>query len=945
MTGKSFQRVLYGLLAVMLVVTAACARRDVGTTTGPEPRLPKDPAVVEGVLDNGMTYLVMKNTEPKDRVSMHLAVKSGSMVETEAQRGVAHFLEHMLFNGSEHFPPGELIKYFQRIGMRFGGDANAHTGFYETVYDVVLPAGDTKSLAEGLLVMRDYAGGALLLESEVDRERGVILAEKRDRDSESYRSFVKNLAFALPGMRINERHPIGLESVIKGADSALLRSYYDTWYRPDNMAVVVVGDVDPAEVTALIRDRFSSLEARAPEGEIPDEGSFAHVGTKAFYAYNPEAGSTSVTLQVLSHVARQPDSFAVRREQMLFDMASRILDNRLEERIGKPGTPFTSAGAGAGTYLRHVRYGIVAADCDAENWEESLAVIDHTLRSALAFGFAPDEVARVKKEMKNALLQSEEKASTRDSRALASLLIRSYTTEKVVVSPADARRLFEPVVDAVTADELHTVLKEVWNPSHRLVMVEGDLRLEAGDKGPEAVLLASYEKSGLVAATPPPARTAAAFPYLPVPETPGKVASRVDHDDLGITVVTFENGLVLNLKQTDFKAREVLYSLRFGQGVKGAPDLVPGLASVSEMVVNESGLGRLGRDETARAMAGTNTTYHYGAGQDGFSLSGRTIPGELELMFQVLFTQLTDTRLKEEAYHLSTQRYTQGLEEMDRTVDGVLQKQVEAFLTGDTARFGYPGTSLEGIDLEAVKGFVMPDLQGAPLELSVVGDMDIEEVISLCGQWLGSLPRKAMQPARDHDLAFPEGKRLDLSVESAIDKAVVTVAWPTTGMGDIHTVRRLSILGSLFSERLRETVRENLGAAYSPRAWNRSSRAYPEYGTLRAVITVSPDQVDEVIAAVREIADGLREAPATEDEVRRVVDPVVNRIADYRRTNGYWLNSVMQDSSRYPEKLAWPLDILEDYGAVNAADLQALAKTYLKGPDAAVLTVRPVTAR
>jgi len=943
MTGKRYLRfVLYGAIAMMLAVTVACVSRDARPVAGDEPGLPRDPAVVEGVLDNGMTYLIMKNAEPRERVSMHLAVKAGSMYETEEQRGVAHFLEHMLFNGSEHFPPGELIKYFQRIGMMFGGDANAHTGFYETVYDVVLPAGDTESLAEGLLVMHDYAGGALLLGSEVDRERGVILSEKRDRDSESYRSFVKSLVFQLPGMRVNQRHPIGLEKVIKGADSALLRGFYDTWYRPGNMAVVVVGDVDPAVVAELIRTRFSSLEARAPEGVIPDNGSFAHVGTKAFYAYNPEAGSTRVTLEVLRHVARQPDTFAFRRQRMLFDMVSRLLENRLEERIGKPGTPFTDAGAGAGTYLRHVRYGIISAECPADAWEESLAIVDHALRSALAYGFTPEEVARVKKEMKNDLLQDEEKASTRNSRNLAAMLIRSFTVEKEVVSPSDERRLFEPVVDAATREELHRVLKKIWSPSHRLVMVEGSARLDAGEKGPETALLAAYEKSRRVATTPPVEKSMAVFPYLPVPESPGRVASRVTHDDLGLTVVTFDNGVVLNLKQTDFKAKEVLYTLRLGQGLKATEGLVPGLSAVSEMVVNESGLGRLDREETARAMAGTNTSFGYGVGQDGFSLSGRTTPGELELMFQVLHTQLIDTQLKEEAYSLSLQRYTQGLEEMGRTVDGVLQQKAEAFLTGDQARFGYPDGSLEGICFDAIKGFVMPALDRVPLELSVVGDMDVEAVISLCGRWLGGLPRRDPAASPDHGLTFPAGERLELSVASAIDKAVVTVAWPTTGMGDIHTVRRLSILGSLFTERLRETVRETLGAAYSPSAWNRSSRAYPEYGVLRTVITVSPEQVDAVMAAVGEIAEGLRSAPASEDEIRRVVDPVVNRIADYRRTNGYWLSSVMQDSSRYPEKLDWPRDILEDYGAITAVEVQALARTYLKASRAATLTVRPV---
>ena len=942
MTGKRYQRLMiYAVLAVLIALSAGCSRFEKRVPAATEPQLTRDPAVVEGVLDNGLTYLIMKNSEPKDRVSMHLAIKAGSMYETEAQRGAAHFLEHMLFNGSEHFPPGELIKYFQRIGMMFGGDANAHTGFYETVYDVVLPTGDEKSLAEGLLVMRDYAGGALLLEAEVDRERGVILAEKRDRDSESYRHFVKSLAFELPGMRINERHPIGVEETIKAADSTLLKSYYDTWYRPDNMALVVVGDMDPNVVADLINARFSTLSARAPEGVIPDTGTFAHVGNKAFYSHNPEAGSTNVTLEVLRYVEREPDTYAARREQLLFNMVSQLLENRLTERVGKPETPYTDGGAGAGTFLRNVRYGIVSAECPPDAWEESLRIVDHTLRSALAYGFTAREVTRVKKEIKNGLLQAEQKASTRNSRQLASMLIRGFTEEKSVVSPSDARQLFEPVVDAVTAEELHQVLKAVWDPSHRLVMVEGNARLKGDDAEAAAMILSAYEKSRLVAATPRTEQEAADFPYLQAPEAPGKIASRVAHDKLGLTVVTFENGVVLNLKQTDFKAKEVLYTLRFGKGLSAAEGLVPGLPALSEMVVNESGLGRLDREETGRAMAGTNTSSSFRMGQDGFALSGRTTPEELELMFQVLHTRLTDTQLKQDAYHLAVQRYTQGLEEMGRTVDGVLQQKGEAFLTGDRDRFGYPDASLAGINFDAVKQLVMPSLTGAPLELSVAGDMNEEEVVALCARWLGSLPSRGPQSANDHTLVFPSGERLELTVETAIEKAVVTVAWPTTGMTDIHKVRRLSILGSLFSERLRETVREKLGAAYSPRALNNSSRAYPEYGVLRAIITVNPEQVAEVVAAVSEIAEGLRNEPPSEDEIRRVVDPLVNRITDFRRTNGYWLSSVMQDSSRYPEKLVWPLDILEDYKAVTAAEVHELAKTYLVAPNVATITVVP----
>ncbi len=203
-----------------------------------------DPQMRFGRLANGVRYIIKENHTPKDRVSMHLYVQTGSLYERDPQQGVAHFLEHMLFNGSTHFPPGEMVKYFQRIGMQFGPDANAHTGFQQTVYDVILPKGDEQSLSEGLLVLRDYADGALLLPEEVEREKKVVLAEMRQRDSARFRTLKSSFAFEMPGLLVSRRFPIGLESTLKEMDGPLLREFYATWYRPERMVLIVVGDMN-----------------------------------------------------------------------------------------------------------------------------------------------------------------------------------------------------------------------------------------------------------------------------------------------------------------------------------------------------------------------------------------------------------------------------------------------------------------------------------------------------------------------------------------------------------------------------------------------------------------------------------------------------------------------------------------------------------------------------
>ncbi len=225
--------------------------------------LKPDPNLIFGKLSNGFRYVLMKNQEPKDRVSIQLDIQAGSLQEKDNQQGIAHYIEHMIFNGSEHFAPGELIKYFQSIGMSFGPDANGHTSFDETVYNILLPDGTEESLKKGLSVMQDYACGALLLESEIEQERGIILAEKQLRDSVEYRTYVASMKFSFEGSLISERLPIGTEEDIKNANQQILKNYYDTWYRPENMILIMAGDFDSAMAESLIKSSYSTFAPRA----------------------------------------------------------------------------------------------------------------------------------------------------------------------------------------------------------------------------------------------------------------------------------------------------------------------------------------------------------------------------------------------------------------------------------------------------------------------------------------------------------------------------------------------------------------------------------------------------------------------------------------------------------------------------------------------------------
>ncbi len=870
--------------------------------------LAADPAVVFGELPNGFRYALMQNRTPKDRISIHLNVMSGSLNENDNQKGVAHFLEHMLFNGSTHFEPGELVKYFQSIGMQFGADANAYTGFDETVYTVLLPEGDEKNLTEGLLVMRDYADGASLLPSEIDRERKVILAEMRSRDSASYRTYVAGLGFEAPETRLSQRLPIGSAEVIRDADRKLLKDFYDAWYRPDNMLLVMVGDFDAQLAERLIKDRFNGFSARVPQREEPEFGTVNHAGIKTFYHFEKEAGNTTVSLEVVEKVPHRPDSAALQEQLLLEEVADRMLQHRLDALVKKPDTPFTDASYGSGTYLRHLKTAMISAEGNPENWDKMLHLIEQTLRGTLAYGFTQNELERVKKSMLAEYADAVKTSNTRDSRRLAMEILSSSNRDRVFQSPQQREALMGPLVEALTLDRVNAAFRDVWSPAHRLVMVTGNVDLATGETPPEQQVLAAYGQSRLAVVTPIAEPQPVRFPYLPDPSSKGRIASRISHPNLGITQIDFANGVRLNLKQTDFKKNEVLVNIAFGTGRAGEPQSLPGLSELGQAVVNGSGLGPLSRDDIERAMAGSNTTVDFSVAEDHFALEGRTVSEEVRLLFQLLYAHLTDPVYSEEAYALSMQRFGQMYAALSRSIDGQMQLSGYRFLAGGDMRFGFPPLeTFTALTLKDVRSWIDTALKNAPLEVSVVGDFDVEAMVDIVGTYVGSLPPRPGPGGveRSSTIRFPAAQSVDIQVDTEIPKALIVVAYPTEDMWDIKRTRRLAVLGEIFSDRLRERLRESLGATYSPYAFNRSLRAYPGYGVFQAVALVDPSQSGVVVDEIRRIIADLSQNGIRPDELERALGPSLTGIKDRIRTNAYWLDTVLTGSKQFPQQLEW----------------------------------------
>lgn len=909
------------------------------------------PKLISGVLSNGFRYMLFKNSEPADRVSMHLDVQAGSMQELENQRGLAHFLEHLLFCGSTHFKPGELIKFFQKIGMQFGADANAHTGFYETVYDVLLPNGSEKSLNEGLLVMQDYAQGAFLLQSEVDREQHVVLAEKRDRDSSSYRTFEKSLAFELPDTRIMNRLPIGKEDVIKNADRALLKDYYDTWYRPENMVLVMVGDFDVDLAVSLIDKKFSSFRSRAPKRTVPIDINVSHKGNKAFYHYEAEAGSVSVNIETIKSVPILQDSIALRKKNLICAMANSILRDRLDVLITKPNAPFTSTSVWSGNFLRNLEISQIGAQCSPENWEKSLAVIEQELRRALQYGFTENELKRVKIEYLAELEKAVMTASTRNSQMLAGQIIRAVNNERAFLSPEQENKLLAPFVKSCTLATLHDAFKSVWSNGdnnnqydHRLIMVTGNVDLKVNKKSAEEKILSVFQKSESTTVLKQKEEQGVKFPYLTAPEKSGVIIKRENIEDQKIVIIDYQNGLRLNLKKTDFKANEVLFTLNFGKGKICEPIDKPGLAILSSRLLNESGFGKLKSVELDRALAGKNTDIYFSVGSNKFSFSGVGVSGEVELIFQLLYTWLNDPAFRQEARNLCIERFRQEYETSLHTIEGAMGLYVNRFLAGGDGRFGIPSLKLfETYTVDDVRNWIIPSLQNAPLELSIVGDFDLNKVVKYASKYIGSLPpRKENKVQCNLNVpVFPDGQLLKVDVPTTIPKARVEVAWPTDDFWNIKQTRRLSVLGRFFSEKLRKRVREKLGAAYSPFAYNRPSIAYKGYGVFQAVVFVSPKDTKTITDEIKQIALHIAQRGVSDEELSLALDPVLTSLKDMVKTNGYWLNSVLSGSKNAPQKIQWSRNIIKDYSAISTEELTSIARFFLNNDKATTVVIRP----
>ena len=905
--------------------------------------LKSDPAVTRGVLENGMRYAIMPNPEPPNRVSLRLYVDAGSLMEEDDQQGLAHFLEHMAFNGTENFPAGEMVEYFQRLGMGFGNHTNAHTSFNETVYKLEMPNTKTATLDEGFRLLNDYADGMLLLKDEIEAERGIILSEKRNRDSADWRTFLEEFEASLPDALVSKRLPIGTEEVIKTAPRERFESFYKKWYTPDRMAVVVVGDIEVAAIEDLIKKHLSDI--KAPEADIsdPDMGSVSKRGLTAHFHSEMETGEVSVSIDAQrAHLTEEPvDNSQVRARRLRMGLASQIINRRLGV-ISKADESVINSGRAYydDLYDLHVaRYATISATCKSENWDGAVKLIEQELRRAIEHGFTEAELAEAKANVRSGYERAAQAMATRKSAALANEIASRIGKRDVFTSPKDDFERVSAELEKVTAEQCKQAWAEFWvDAPDVLVLVSGNLKLAAAEKK----IVSTYQQSLKVAVEAPVEEDDVAFAYTDVPGG-GKVVERKEIEDLELTHATLNNGINVNLRPTEFEDDTIYVRVRFGAGKLTEPKDQPGLALFTGNTFSAGGLEAHDVEALDRLFAGKATSVGFSVDEDSFVLDGKTRTSDIRDQLLQLRAYLIAPGYRTEAATQLRRFLDQYYQNLKTTPDGVFDDKVERLIHSDDHRFGVPPQDeLNTRTMDEVKAWMAKPLADSYMEISVVGDFDREEMIKQIAEVFGSLPeREAEKPAYTElrKLSFPEGgieRRYEF--ESQIPKAGVRVYWSSEDMWNVQRTRRLSMLGAVFDDRLRVKLREELGDTYSPIAHNAPSEAYTGYGYFFAGDVVEPTQAEKVAGVIRGISDELASGNITEDEMERALKPRLTSIEEYRRTNRYWMSSVTDGSQQHPERLDWARSFVDDHKNMKLSELQQLAKKYL-GSDKAVSVI------
>lgn len=891
-------RLIPAILAVGLCVPAplpaqtpaASAPTAPVATSGP---LPSDPAVTIGTLPNGLRYYVRRNTRPEKRVLVWLAVKTGSLHEDDDQRGLAHLLEHMAFNGTAHFKPGELVSFFETAGARFGPHVNAYTSFDETVYMLQVPTDKDGLVDKGLLALADFAGGMSLDPAEIDKERGVVIEEWRLQQGASWRILEKQAPVLYYKSRYAERIPIGTPEILRSFPAARLKDFYQTWYRPDRMAVVVVGDIEPAVIVPKVRELFAPLAPARPAAAEPSHDLPAHPETLVNVGADAEQQASNVSVLHKRPTLSQGTAEDYRRDhvrQLMYQM----LNLRFSEITQRPDAPFLGAGAGTQELAKGTSATSLGARVTDGGIVKGLDALLVEARRAREFGFTEGELDRARRSVLASYERAFAEREKTESPGYAREYVGNFLDDEPMPGIAYEFELTKAQLPGITLAEVSVAARELLADTSRVVLATSPVK--AGVTLPsEDEVRGVLAKSAATTLTPWTETLSRTDLMTKVP-TPGAVTSSRTIDAIGTTVLTLSNGAEVWLKPTDFKNDQVLLGAVARGGASTAPEPEYLETVLSASLVSLGGVGGLKPPEIGKILAGRLAGVGAFVDLSTHGMRGSSRPQDLETALQMLYLTFTEPNADAPAMDLLKRQLSALVANRSQNPQSVFADRLRALNTGGS----YLVRPFTTDTVAALRQDVMTRAykdrfrNAADFTFLIVGTFDQAAITPLVAKYIASLPSSGTRTASEKPLnfVFPaavERIRVEKGKEQKSD-TVITFFSDTGGTLEEETIANGA--ASLLQMRLRDLLREDLGGTYSVSADYSNILPSPGYGTSSISFGSSPDNAEKLAATVlTEIKRLAREGPTAEDAAK-VREQEKRELETSLKQNGYWLGGL-----------------------------------------------------
>jgi zinc protease len=903
--------------------------------------MPVDPAITQGQFPNGLRYYVRANKKPEKRAELRLVVNAGSILEDDDQRGLAHFVEHMAFNGTEHFPKQQVVSFLESLGMRFGADVNAYTSFDETVFMLTVPTDKPETMDQSLLILEDWAHGVAFEPAEVEKERGVVMEEWRLRRGANARMQDKVFPIWLQGSRYPDRLPIGTTEIIQGFKPERLKKFYADWYRPDLMAVVAVGDFDKAAVESLIKTHFGSMPAAtAPRPratfDIPD-----HPATVFAITADKEQPMTTVEIETLLP-ARPEGTVGGYRQKTVDGLFSSMLSARFAEIAQKPDAPFLQAFTGRGAFLaRGKENATLAALVKEDSIERGLEALVSEAERVTRFGFTATELERQKV---NVLRSYERNMTERDNRVSASRAdeyVRNFLQHETLPSAEDEYVLHQQLLPTITLDQINKLAREWFPDSNRIVIVTAPEKpgLVLPDEAKLKKVLRDAEEKELKAYVD----TAAAATLLDAVPTGGTIARTAAKDAMGITEWELSNGVKVVLKPTTFKEDEILFTATSpgGTSLASDQDYIP--ASTATQLVTAGGIGKLNAIDYRKVMTGKIASANPYIRELDEGMTGSSSRKDLETMFQLIYLRFTQPRADAAAVAAqASQMKTMLANQMSNPSFAFADAINSAMYQNHPRRRTQTAATVDEWNLDKSLAFYKDRFADASdFTFVIVGSFDLPTIKPLVERYLGGLPSiRRKETWKDVGAKTATGV-IDKTVEKGIEpKSQAAIVF--TGPFEWNQTQRIAIraMAEILQTRLLELIREDLGGTYSITAGAGYNKLpTPDY-SIRIQFGSDPARNQDLVGRVLEEIEDFKASGPTEKQLNDEKQALLRDFEANTKQNAYYLQQISL-KYQYGEDPATLGDIPEYYKKLDAATIQQAAKTYLNPANRIRVTLMP----